>query len=125
MSNKLISSILEVVYGHFSHVEYPLRDTNKLTVTIASTVSKLQTLVPDHLSANSLTKHTPVSVEEPSVTQSTMLAQHLQFEACASVALPPLKQTQRPSKMAKSRARHLRLRPRQAVRAGVTLWWRW
>ena len=125
MSNKLLLSILEAVYGHFSHIEYPLRDTNKLTVTTASTVPKLHTLGPDHLSANSLTKHTPVSAEVPSVTKSTTLAQHLQFGACASVALPSLKQTQRPTKTAESRGRYLRPQARQAVRAGIALWWRW
>ena len=49
MSNKPISSILEAVYGHFSLIEYPLRDTNKLTVIVAQMASELHTPGSDHL----------------------------------------------------------------------------
>ena len=49
MSNKLISSIVDPVYGHSSYIEYPLRDHNKLIVTLAKMVPELPTPDPDHM----------------------------------------------------------------------------
>ena len=49
MSNKLISSILDPVYGHYNHLEYPLRDHDKLTVTLVQMVPELPTPDPDHM----------------------------------------------------------------------------
>ena len=48
MSNKLISSILDPVYGHIRHGECGLRDHNNLTVTKPDDDPEIYTPGPDH-----------------------------------------------------------------------------
>ena len=43
MSNKLISSILDPVYGHYSYVEYPPRDHYQVIVSSLDGALKLHT----------------------------------------------------------------------------------
>ncbi len=48
MSNKLISSILDPVYGYYGDTEQSFRECDKLTATLAQMAPELSTPGPDH-----------------------------------------------------------------------------
>ena len=93
MSNKLISSILDLVYGHYYYIECALREHTNHTVTSADNLLKLQTPSADHPRVNMPQMRAPKLHCEACIAYAVRLAQHHHFELGVLIVIPTLKQT--------------------------------